>query len=140
MYSSVMGDNTHKLSVNQSGTTGNTAQVHVPASVQREQGVCIDDVVEVTLFDVNDYVNSASFENQQTAGDKVSVPADFVRSVGLEIGETYPVSFEKVEDVDDEEEQSDAETLLEEMGAEVSGEEEAEEEAEEEEGLAELFG
>lgn len=139
MFLFAMGDNT-PVAVTQVNSS-DTGKLHVPAHVQREQDICIDDVVEVTLFDVNDYVDSASFENPQVSGDFVTVPADFVRSVGLELGEAYPVSFEKVEEVDTEaEEQSDAENLLEQMGAEVSGEEADAEEEEEEETLGELFG
>jgi len=115
----------------------------VPAEVQRNQDVRIDDELEVSLIGVSSLIDRASFESRQIAGDRVTVPADVARQLSLVAGDEYEVEFEKIEeeeedDIEDEEfvldadPEPSAEELIEEM------EEETEEE-EEEEGLGALF-
>lgn len=142
-----MGDNSYSLTVGSVNET-ETGRVFVPVNEQREQGICIDDVVSVTIHGIGQYVNSATFENPQKAGDRVTVPADFVRSVGLELDEVYSVSFEKVEEVDvaeetesvqsdDDGEESDG---LSDLFNSDNDTEPEPDEAEDEPGLGELFG
>lgn len=93
-----MGDNTQNVTVSGIGNEhSETAVVHVPASVQREESICIDTEVEVTIEDIGGIFESVSFTNPQTAGDAVTVPAQVMRSTGIEAGEQYPISFEVVD-------------------------------------------
>jgi antitoxin component of MazEF toxin-antitoxin module len=127
--------------------------VRVPAQVQRNQGICIDDEVEVTISGLDGLFNSLSFTNPQTAGDAVTVPARVVREADLELGSDYEMAFEKVEDegCDDEPEagSDEVDQILEEIETEVEESDESdpvdeapseEEEEEESPGLGELFG
>lgn len=142
--------------------TGSTSkQVYVPADVQREEGICIDDHVDVTIHDVSDVIDKASFTNRQTGGDKVTIPADVVRTLGLVAGEEYEFEFENAEQddlpggiadesLDDDGEAvdnalNDAESEPDEESAglgELFSDDESDEsdDGQEEEGLGELFG
>jgi len=131
-------------------TGADTARVTVPATVQREQGISIDDPVRVTIEDIGSVFESITFEGHQTAGDTVTIPAELVRRAGLEHGEQYPVMFEKVDESDeeatDEEVEESVEDELDELFSDLIEEEEEnvsedqDEEEEESEGLGELFG
>ena len=127
-----------------------SGMIHVPAQAQRDEGICLDDPVEVTLSDLDhEFIESLSFEGVQTAGDSVTVPARIMREAGIEGGDEVTATFEKVEeDTDDEE----PESLGESHGATDEEVEESvdslddlfaddeEDEAEtEDEGLGELF-
>lgn len=130
-----------------------TGMVHVPAQVQRDLGICLDTDVEVTLEDLDhEFIDSITFENPQTAGDGVSVPARIMRQVDLEPGQEVSASFALPESDDDQEE-----SLADSPGSEsdegesddwdpddVFGEDEeedvADEEEDEPEGLGKLFG
>jgi bifunctional DNA-binding transcriptional regulator/antitoxin component of YhaV-PrlF toxin-antitoxin module len=151
-----MVEETHALTVQGIGSQ-DTAQVTVPADVQREMGIAIDDEVEVAIHGVSGLIDRASFTGQQTAGDRVTIPADVVRQLGLVAGEQYDIGFDTPEDdevpgaipdedvTDDEEVEEaieSAESRLESGTADEQSEsEEAESEMEDEDspGLGELF-
>lgn len=160
-----MGDSTHNLTA-QGIENQDTMTATVPADVQREEGIAIDDEVEVAINGVSELIDRASFRRPQIAGDKVTIPADVVRQLGLVAGETYEFEFEKVEasgvsgaipdeEVSDDEDvaeaieeaesesNDDSRSLGELFGPddEEPGElTEEQEEEQEEEGLGELFG
>jgi bifunctional DNA-binding transcriptional regulator/antitoxin component of YhaV-PrlF toxin-antitoxin module len=159
-----MGDTTHTLAVG-ANNNSDTGSVHVPADVQREQGICIGTEIEVTIEDIEGLFNSVAFENQQISGDRVSIPAEIMRKTDIEPGERYPVSFEVVEDDADAEAEQEADSLddeeyaipddeveddesdsLEEMLNDLEDDSGTEQEAgveddeEEDKGLGELFG
>jgi len=145
-----------------SGTNGDTGIIHVPADAQREQGITIDDSVEVTLSDLDhDFIDSVTFEGRQCAGDAVTVPAEIMRKVGIDGGQPVTAEFEKVTSEleegaealeDSAEEMDDSAEELEEMteslanspgASDSDDEQESEADDEEEEstpGLGELFG
>lgn len=139
-----MGDSTHTMAV--SGVSGqDTAQIRVPASVQREQGISIDDEIEVTVDGLEGLFNSVSFTGNQVAGDTVTVPAKVVRQSGIEHGERYEVMFEKVaeepvDELEDEEYAIEAEEIDEETEKRAQEVVDEMEEMEQEEDLGQLFG
>jgi len=79
------------------GNDCQTGQIRVPADVERDQDLSIDDDVRVVMTDVGKYVDTASFVGTFTSGSRITVPAEFVRETGLQLGETYMVGFESVE-------------------------------------------
>lgn len=149
----------HNNGTHDSTVTGinncDSGMIHVPAQVQRDEGICIDATVEVTLSDIPDaeFIDSVSFQGTQIGGDSVTVPARLMRKLGLDGGETVTASFEKVEDdADDESEEtldkgaqdaddgeSDESSDFEEMLDDVMDDGEQDEDEQEEEGLGELF-
>jgi len=144
-----MGDNTHTLTA-QGVSNQDTMQVTVPADVQREQDISIDDEVEVAIIGVSSIIDRASFEGRQTAGDRVTVPAEVARQLSLVAGEEYEFEFDTVEeslddadyavaDDDIESEEDEGEGLGDLFSTDDEDEVEAEDE-QEEEGLGELFG
>lgn len=158
-----MGDSTHTLTA--SGFSNqDTMRVHVPAQVQREQGISIDDELEVAILGVSSLIDRASFETRQMAGDQATIPAHIARELGLVAGEEYEFEFEKLtdeeelpgsipdEDVTTDEDVAEAIEEAEEAveQAEESVEElpefeelmseEDEDESEDEPGIGELFG
>jgi bifunctional DNA-binding transcriptional regulator/antitoxin component of YhaV-PrlF toxin-antitoxin module len=153
-----MGDNTHTLTA-QGVSNQDTMQVTVPADVQREHDIAIDDEVEVAIHGVSSLIDRASFEGRQTAGDRVTIPAQVARQLSLVAGEDYEFGFDTVEDdvpaaipdedvTDDEEVEEAIEEAEEEMEDDSPGlgelfsteDEEETEDEQEEEGLGELFG
>jgi len=141
LYLIVMSNGTHGMTVSKVSKEADTAQVYVPAEVQREQGISIDDTIEVTIEDLPGIFESITFENPQTGSDRVTVPAEIVRKADIERGEQYPVMFEKVEDSDWKETNESLEEFQDEMEDEGIGvdEEESQDEEEEEETIADLF-
>jgi hypothetical protein len=85
-------------SLTMQGTGYTSKQLTVPADVQREEGIAIDDEVEVQLHGVSDIIDQASFTARQTGGDRVTVPAVVVEQLGIVAGEEYDVAFSAVED------------------------------------------
>jgi|APHM01.1.fsa_nt_gi hypothetical protein len=125
-----MGDSTHQLTVQGIGQQ-DTAQVTVPASVQREMGISIDDEVEVAIHGVSDLIDQASFEGTQTAGDRVTIPAKVVRTLDIVAGQEYEFGFDIPDDESDE-----AESMASDEADDVASEESSDDSP----GLGELFG
>jgi len=136
------------------GNDCQTGQIRVPADVERNQDLSIDDDVRVVMTDVGKYVDTASFVGTFTSGSRITVPAEFVRETGLQLGETYMVGFEAVElrtvselieedgGPEDEPEEDEPETLgkLFETSSGQPVESDDGEDEDETEGLGELFG
>lgn len=146
MYSIVMGDSTHTLTANGIANQ-DTAQVTVPAEVQREQDIGIDDEVEVTLDGLNGLFESIAFTGEQKAGDRVTIPAEVARRADIDHGQQLEVTFEKVASdevyrvADDEVTGSDEVEEAIEEADDILDEIEQEDDlpSEEEAGLGELF-
>jgi len=146
-----MGDNTHTLTVGQDRTSG---RVTIPASVQREQGICIDSEVEVEISGLDGLMTQVAFVGTQVAGDQITVPAELVRKTDMDLPGQFDVSFEAIEDEDESADESEAMVededvdgdIIEEIEDEIEAATETEEaesepvEEESETDLAELFG
>jgi len=138
-----MANETHSVTVSKVNENCDTGKVHVPASVQRSEGICIDTDVEVTVAGLDGLMTQVSFIGTQKAGDYVTVPAELVRTAEMDLPGQFDVSFEAIEDEDDADD-SDVVVSDDDVPDEVldDGQEsvESEPEAEEsEEGLGELF-
>lgn len=131
-----MANETHSVTVSKINDEHDSGRVHVPASVQREAGICIDTDVEVTISGLDGLMTQVAFVGSQQAGDHVTVPAELVRKADIDLPGTFDVSFAKVEDESDE---SDVVVSDEDVPDEVLGEGEQVEAETEEEGLGELF-
>lgn len=152
MYPNAMARDTHSVTASKVSENSDTLVMQVPADVQRDLGICIGTMVRVTITDLNGLFDSVGFTNPQHAGDRVTVPAELVRKVGIEPGDEYNVEFDVVEESDETEEATDddveesveeAEKTIDEMLDELLPDDEDEEEEEleeEEEGLGQLFG
>lgn len=133
-----MGDNTHTLTV---GSDSNSGRLTIPASVQREEGICIDSEVEVEISGLDGLMTQVAFVGNQIAGDQITIPAELVRKTDMDLPGQFDVSFEKVESEDE----SESDTVIEDEDVDGGIIEEIEEYSEpveeetEEESLGDLF-
>jgi antitoxin component of MazEF toxin-antitoxin module len=131
-----------------------SGSLYVPAQVQRDLGICIGTTVEVVIRDFDhDFIESVEFENDQVAGDSVTVPAHIMRTIGLHDSTEVTAEFRLPDEVDEteselgeapgaleDEEDKTLDDILDETFGTDDEEAEEEDEQEEEGGLGELFG